>query len=503
MKISKEKEAQILRYYHVEKWRIGTIARQLHVHHSVVRRVLSQAGISKEIFSRRASIITPYLSFITETLTKYPKLAASRLYEMVRQRGFAGSVDHFRHVISLHRPRPFAEAYLRLRTLPGEQAQVDWAHFGYIEIGKAKRPLMAFVMVLSYSRKIFLRFYLNQQTANFLRGHEAAFNEWKGLPRICLYDNLKSAVLERHGDAIRFNPILLEFAAHYRYEPRPVAVARGNEKGRVERAIRYVRDNFFAARTWKNINDLNNQASGWCNGIASDRPCPEDKAMSVREAFILEQPKLLALPQNPCRSHEREEVNVGKTPYVRFDLNDYSVPHQYVRRVVTVFATLEQVSIVDGMANLIAEHKRSYEKGAQIEDASHINELIDYKKRAKENRGKDRLMQAVPNSKMLFVKAAERGYSLGMITAQFLKLLDCYGAREMEIAINEALSKEVPHPNAVRIFLEKRRDDQHLEPPIVIDLPEDERVRGLFVSTHDLKSYDQLKFIKEEENNEQ
>lgn len=179
---------------------------------------------------------------------------------------------------------------------------------------------------------------------------------------VFVYDNLKAAVLERRGDAIRFNPTLLEFAAHYRYEPRPVAVARGNEKGRVERAIRYIRDNFFAARTCKDIDDLNQQATEWCHGIASNRPCPEDKAMSVQEAFLLEQPKLLALPTNPYPTHEREEVNVGKTPYVRFDLNDYSVPHQYVRRVVTIYAALEKISILDGTANLIAEHKRSYEK---------------------------------------------------------------------------------------------------------------------------------------------
>ena len=100
---------------------------------------------------------------------------------MVRQRGYSGGVDHFRHQTALYRPRPPAEAYLRLRTLPGEQSQIDWGHFGYVQIGKARRPLMAFVMVLSYSRKIFLRFYLNQQMANFLRGHEAAFEEWKGV----------------------------------------------------------------------------------------------------------------------------------------------------------------------------------------------------------------------------------------------------------------------------------------------------------------------------------
>jgi len=93
-----------------------------------------------------------------------------------------------------------------------------------------KRPLMAFVMVLSWSRQIFLRFYLNQRMASFLRGHVAAFNAWGALPRVLLYDNLKSAVLERRDDAIRFHPTLLALSAHYHFEPRPVAIARGNEK---------------------------------------------------------------------------------------------------------------------------------------------------------------------------------------------------------------------------------------------------------------------------------
>src|SRR3954451_14978096 len=149
---------------------------------------------------------------------------------MVRERGYRGSPSHFRHVVARHRPRPMAAAYLRLRSLPGEQAQVDWGHFGHLEIGRARRPLMAFVMVLSYSRQIFLRFFLDARMENFLRGHVAAFEAWQGVPRVLLYDNLKSAVLERRGDAIRFHPTLLSFAGHYCYEPRPVAVARGNER---------------------------------------------------------------------------------------------------------------------------------------------------------------------------------------------------------------------------------------------------------------------------------
>ena len=193
MTIPPDLEAQILRYYHVEKWRVGTIARQLHVHHGTVARVLAQAGLPRIGPPARRSQVEPYLPFIHQTLEKFPTLTASRLYAMVSERGYRGSPDHFRHLIACHRPRPAAEAYLRLRSLPGEQGQVDWGHFGHLVIGRARRPLLAFVMVLSYSRQIFLRFFLDARMENFLRGHVDAFTDWNGCPRVLLYDNLKSA----------------------------------------------------------------------------------------------------------------------------------------------------------------------------------------------------------------------------------------------------------------------------------------------------------------------
>jgi len=298
MVISREREAEILRYYHVEKWRVGTIARQIGVHHNVVKRVLAQAGLPR-FGTPRPSQLDPFLPFIRQTLEKFPALTASRLYGMVRERGYQGGPDHFRHLVACYRPRPAAEAYLRLGSLPGEEAQTDWAHFGHLLIGRARRPLMAFVMVLSHSRQIFLRFFLDARMENFLRGHVAAFNTWGGVARVVLYDNLKSAVLERHGDAVRFHPTLLAFAEHYRYEPRPVAIARGNEKGRVERAIRYVRDAFFAARRFADLDDLNAQAEAWCAGEAADRRCPGQDNRRVREVFVEEAPRLLTLPEHP------------------------------------------------------------------------------------------------------------------------------------------------------------------------------------------------------------
>jgi len=496
MSITVDLEANILRYFHVEKWRIGTIANQLNIHHSVVQRVLAQSGLPKAKLAPRKSILDPFLNFVLETLTKFPKLTASRLYCMVCERGYSGSPDHFRHLIALYRPKPFAEAYLRLRTLPGEQAQVDWGHFGHVTIGKAKRPLMAFVITLSYSRKIFLRFYLNQQMANFLRGHEAAFLAWEGLPRVLLYDNLKSAVLERQGDAIRFNPNLLAFAAHYRYEPRPVAVARGNQKGRVERSIRYIRDNFFAARVWKDLDDLNAQAENWCENQSSNRRCQEDKEFTVRQVFEQEKLKLLALPDNPFAVNERIEVKVGKTPYVRFDLNDYSVPHTHVCRVLTVEATLEKIFILDGI-EIIAEHLRSFDKSQQIENSAHIEKLLEYKNQARMHRGQDRLTHAVPYGSSFLKHAAERGYHLGSTTASLLKLLDLYGASELDIGMKEAIAKDLPHQNTVRLILEQRRADKQQLPPITIPLPNDSKAKELVVRPHSLANYDQLQPTKE------
>jgi transposase len=496
--IPPELEAEILRLYHAEKWRVGTIAAQLGVHHSTVRRVLAQAGIAAGKQASRPSIADPYIPLIVETLEKYPRLRASRLYEMAKQRGYPGGPDYFRHLVARHRPRPVEEAYLRLRTLPGEQAQVDWGHFGKLTIGQAVRPLMGFVMVLSYSRHLFLRFFLGSAMANFLRGHVAAFEFFESVPRTLLYDNLKSAVLERRHDAIRFHPTLLELAAHYRFAPRPVAVARGNQKGRVERAIRFARESFFAARVWRDLDDLNVQARDWCLGLAADRKCPEDRKRTVREVFAEEQPKLLPLPDNPFPTEEQVEVHAGKTPYVRFDLNDYSIPHTQVRRTLVVAATLDTVRVLD--QNLvIATHRRCWDRRRQIEDPAHIQALVDYKRQAREHRGIDRLHHAVPRSQALFTAIAYRGGNLGATTSGLLRLLDRHGARDLDQAIAIALDQGAPHLGAVRQILDHRRQAAGQPPPISPQLPDDPRVRDLVIRPHPLSTYD---FTQEDETDE-
>lgn len=491
MAIAPELRAQILRLYQVEHWRVGTIARQLHVHRDTVRSVLNQACVMRPQQPGRPSRVDPYLPFMRETLAKFPTLTASRLHTMVQARGYAGGADYFRHIVARHRPRPAAEAYLRLRTLPGEQMQIDWGHFGHTQIGRARRPLMAFVAVLSYSRRVFVHFSLNARMDAFLQGHALAFCAWGGLARVALYDNLKSAVLERAGDAIRFNPQLLAFASHYRYEPRPVAPARGNEKGRVERKIRFIRESFFAACKFTDVDDLNAQARVWCEGQAGDLRWPEDTRVSVREAFEIERTSLLALPHADYPVHERLEVQVAKTPYVRFDLNDYSVPHQHVRRTLTVVATPQRVRILDGQCE-VADHARSFDSGQQIEVAAHIQALVAHKRTARQHRATDALAHAAPAVSELLKGAAARGYNLGSITATLSRLLERYGAQALQAAIVEALAHDVPHPNAVRLALERAREARQENPPVLAQLGERARALDVRVRPHALNSYDDL-----------
>ena len=189
--------------------------------------------------------------------------------------------------------------------------------------------------------------------------------------------------------------------------------------------------------------------------------------------------------------HERLEVQVGKTPYVRFDLNDYSVPHTHVRRTLTVLATPESVRILDRQT-VLATHSRSYDRGAQIEVAAHLQALVEHKRGARQHRATDALTKAAPAVAELLQRAAARGHNLGSITAALSQLLERYGAQPLQAAVIEALAHDVPHPNAVRLALERARETRHQSPPVVAQLSERARLLDVTVRPHKLDSYDRL-----------
>jgi hypothetical protein len=224
---------------------------------------------------------------------------------------------------------------------------------------------------------------------------------------------------------------------------------------------------------------------------AGARRCPEDESITVSEAFLQEQDRLLALPGDAFPTEEIKAVSAGKTPYVRFDLNDYSIPHTCVARSLTVAATLEAVRILDGQT-LIATHPRSYDRRQQIETPEHVADLVAEKHQASAHRGTDQLIQAIPASRALLTGAVERGEPLGRTVRALAELLECYGLAELTAAIDEALARDVPHPNAVRLALERRRQAVDAPPPLAVCLPDHVKRRDVPVRPHCLDDYDTL-----------
>lgn len=483
--ISPEIRAQIRRSYYAEHWKVGTIAQELGVHPDAVRNALELQllGGAQPV---RPSMVDPYLEFIRQTLDQHPRLRATRIYQMARDRGYTGSVVQLRRAVSRLRPQ-IREPFLRLTTFPGAQAQLDWAHFGHVLVGRARRALSCFVMTLSYSRALYLEFFFDQTTENFLRGHVHAVEAWNGQPRLILYDNLKSAVLERRGGHLHLNPQLLELSAHYHFAVRPCQVRAGNQKGRVQRAIRYVRDSFWAGRAFTTLAECNRQAWLWRDQVAHRRRWPGADGRTVEQVFADEQPRLLPLPLHPFNTERVETVSSHKSIYVRFDLNDYSIPPEAVGRPLTLLASPASVRILDG-AREIASHPRSYDRGQEVFDPAHREAVLKLKRKAFHATPAGRLEQAVPESKTLLDLAFAQGESAGSQTAQLLKLLDEYGPAALRRAVAEALERNTPRACSVAFLLRR----QPRAARITLDLSRHPQAQSIDVRPHDLETYDEL-----------
>jgi transposase len=485
--ISPETRVQIRRYFYAEHWKIGTIARELNVHPDAVRN-----AVETERFHRTQPLLPcitdPYMEFVRQTLDRHPRLRATRIHQMIRERGYTGSVIQLRRAVARLRP-PAREPFLRLQAFPAEQAQVDWAHFGQIAVGRARRTLSCFVATLSWSRALYLEFFFDQTMENFLRGHVHAFEDWSGQPRVILYDNLRSAVLERRGNEIHFNPRLMELCAHYHFVARPCQIRAGNQKGRVERAIRYVRESFWAGRSFTTLAECNRQALLWRDQVAHRRHWPGDDRRTVAEVFAEEQPRLLTPPVHPFPTDLVLPVRAAKTIYVRFDLNDYSIPPEAVGRQLTIAASDTLVRILEGTAE-IARHHRTYDRHQLVLDPAHQEAVLKTKRKAFEATPAGRLTLAAPESKTLLDLAFAQGESAGSQTAQLLKLLDLYGPAALRRAINEALERTTPRASSVAFLL--RKQQRSAPAPLAVDLSRHPAAQSIEVRPHDLETYDEL-----------
>jgi transposase len=480
--------ARIRALYFGEHWKVGTIAAELGLHPSTVQGWLTDRVGWPRV--PRASPVDAYRSFIEQTLEQHPRLRATRVFEMLRVRGYAGPLRTVRRVVRTLRPRS-REAFLELRTFPGEQGQVDWAHFGKVRVRGGERALSCFVVTLSWSRAIYFEFFYDQSQESFLTGHVRAFRHFGGVPRVLLYDNLRSAVLERMGAAVRFHPRLLDLCGHYHFQPRPCGVRRGNEKGRVERAIRYIRESFFAARSFSSLQDLNAQASAWMREIADARPFVEDARRTVADAWEEEHPLLLRLPEHDFDTDRILPVSAGKTIYVAFDGNRYSIPPTAVERALSLVVNDRTVRIIDG-ATEIARHARSFDRGQRIGDPAHEEAVLASKRRAGGAVRSSRLLQAVPEYEDFLARAFERGESAYGQTRQLLELLERFGPRELRAAVQEAIARDTTRASSVAFIAKRRQRARGSSVSHAVDLTRRPELADIHVSPHAPETYDDL-----------
>jgi transposase len=487
MKSTPELEAEMLRLHYAEHWPVGTIATQLSAHPDQVRRVLG-LGDRRATSPLRSRLVDPYRPFIDEQLARYPKLRATRLYDMLRERGYPGSVRTLREFVATVRPRPRREPYLLTETLPGEQAQVDWAYIGKLAFPGGERALWLFVMVLGHSRAMWGEFVLDLSVHSLCRSLVRASVALGGVPRQWLFDNPKTVVLERVGPVARFHPTLVSLCASMRAEPKLCAVAKPEHKGKVERAIRYLRDRFLAGRTITGVDEGNRALARFVDEIAHKRPHPTIAQRTVGDVFADEQPRLLALPAPLPETARVEPIQIDRQAFVRVDTNRYSVPSEHADKIRTLVVDDRRVRVLDGQT-VIADHARSWARREVIEVAAHRAALIAERRAARALKGRDRLRAVAPMFDRIVERWGASGSALGRRVTQAIKLLDLYGDHVFAAAAADIDGRKLADVGALAIACEHRRKDRKRPVPIELVLPD--HLADTDVVPHDLESYDE------------
>ena len=485
--------ATIRRLHEIEKLSKSAVAKRLGIHRWTVRRALASPEGPPADLPRRPQVpgkLEPYRDYLVQRLKEYPELTGAKLLYELRRMGYSGGYsilkDHLRG-IRTKSPR----AFLRIETLPGEFAQVDWANVGGMVIGNAKRKVSCFVMVLSYSRRMYIEFTLSQCLEDFLAAHINAFRFFGGgVPKKINYDNLKTVVLARVGQDIRFNPRFMDFAGAYLFEPIPCGVRQAHEKGKVENGIKYVRSAFLAGRPLLSLSELNAEARRWldeeCNarihGTTRERPI---------DRFEIERPLLGPLPAVAYDCSIIRSVPATRQSLVHFETNRYSVPFRYSGRTLTLKATGQTLMVYDG-PNLVATHARCYEKYRVIEDPAHYAGLLAQRKKAAQSKRIESFLALGPECEAYLKGLVAAELHLPSHLEKLNELVRLCGREEILSALRHALSYNAFGAAYVQNIVLQRRAARKLRRPQPVILTKKPEWMDIVVEETDLGLYDRL-----------
>jgi transposase len=498
--LSPEIQAQILALHYSDKRSIRSIAREFGVDPKTVRRVVRRREVRLSVKAgQRRSILDPFKPEISEFLKKDPKVTNTSLMNHLRSRGYTGGISILNDYMKITRGRFVRprEAFLRLEFAPGEVAQVDWGEFGDVFGDGIK--VHCFAMVLAYSRMVYVEFTRSERFEEFIRCHENAFRFFNGAPRECWYDNLTTAVSDRMGGLIRFNARFMAYIAHHGSRPHACNVARGNEKGRVEDLIKYIRMNFWSGRNFKDFEDLQKQLIIWRDQTANQREHRSTHRV-IRIMFESEErPKLLTLNPVPYDTDEIFSKNVTSDFHLQYETNRYSVPWTLVGMTITVRVNSRELKVYYN-EKFICSHERSYLKNKVFTREVHRTGLLERKPGATRETWQLGYVKSLGPKMAEYVELVRQGpRSLKYELSRLVALVTVYGETMVLSACSECLGHGIIGVDNLELYLKRQHHPSttNLNPaPIKFESEKLNRVHPAV----DLRRYDALYFEGENQN---
>lgn len=492
--LTPEVQAQILTLHFTDRRAIRSIAREVGLDRKTVRRVILRRQIEMVPKTpERKSMLDPYAESLREMLRKEPQATATSLLNHLRTCGYTGGITIVRDFVKRERGRfvRAREGFLRLEFGAGEVAQVDWGEFGDVFGDGIK--IHCFAMVLAYSRMIYVEFTRSEKFEEFIRCHENAFRFFGGTPKECWYDNLTSAVSDRMGSLIRFNTRFMAYLGHHGVRPHACNVARGNEKGRVEDLIKYIRMNFWPGRKFTDFDDLTKQFIVWRNQIANQREHRSHRRV-VRLLFESEEKqKLLQLNPVPFDTDEVFSRSVPPEFHLQYEANRYSVPWTLVGLTVTVRVNNLEIKIYYN-EKFICSHPRSYLKNKVFTTEGHRAGLMERKPGSTRESWQLSYVKGLGPRMAEYVELIRQGpRSLKNELTRLIALTTVYGEEMVLSACGECLGAGLVGVDNVELYLKRK----HHPSQTVLQLAPMQFESAKLNRVHpvvDLRKYDALLF---------
>lgn len=475
-----------LRQLHDEQGlKASQIAAALNLDPKTVEKWIAEPNYRPRQPSRRPSKLDGFKGQIAALLERHP-YTAQQLLQQLRAKGYTGGYSILKEFVRQVRPvrKP---AFLMLEFAPGECAQVDWGSFGSVAVGSTRRRLSFFVMVLCHSRLMYVEFTVSQGMEQFLSAHRRAFEFIGGVPEKVMIDNLKIGVL-RHpaGEPASFHPRYLDLAAHYGFRPVACNVAKGNEKGRVENGVGYVKKNFLAGLDLPSFAAVNPAAVVWRDSIANLRLHGETHRKPL-EHFAEEKPRLRPLPVRPYDCAVVRPISANACCHVVLDTNRYSVPHLYASQKLTLKLYPEELLLYHH-EKLIATHPRSYDRRQLIRNPDHFRDLLTHRRNARTQTLLLAFLALSPHAEPYARKLEDKRLNAAHHIRRIVALSEIYGPAKLDRALQDALAFEAIGSEYIANLLEQR--ERLGGPPSALHLTRRQDLLDLDLPPADLTPYE-------------